>query len=339
MSWFKRNKFDFDRELHRDHHTVTISAKKTHHRTRSTPKGGLSHWLWMIGLSTFLVCIFVLGVFAAWASVISIPSIDSFENRKLAESTKIYDRTGNIVLYDVHGSVRRTTIPLSSISPFIQHAVVAIEDASFYRHHGFRPLAFLRAVMANLTSRGYAQGGSTITQQVVKNALLTQHKTIIRKIEEIILAIRLERVYSKDQILETYLNENGYGGTIYGIQEAAQYFFGVDAKDVTLPEAAYLAALPQAPTRLSPYGSHRDELDARKDLVLSRMKELGYITDDEYKNAVAEKVDFKDETEAGIKAPHFVFFIREYLEEKYGADAASCRSLGRQIRRSNEKKL
>src|SRR5262249_47106430 len=138
---------------------------------------------------------------------------------------------------------------------------------------------------------------------------------------EIILAIRLERVYTKDQILETYLNENGYGGTIYGVQEAAQYFFGVDAKDVDLAQAAYLAALPQAPTHLSPYGPNKKDLDARKNLVLQRMLDLGYITKDAHDTAVAEQVKFRDETEAGIKAPHFVFYIRDYLEQKYGADA------------------
>jgi penicillin-binding protein 1A len=127
----------------------------------------------------------------------------------------------------------------------------------------------LRAVIANLTSHGYSQGGSTITQQVVKNALLTQDKTIIRKVEEIIFALRLARVYSKDQILETYLNENGYGGTIYGVQEASQYFFGVDAKDVDLAQAAYLAALPQAPTHLSPYGSRTKKNSTRAKISYS----------------------------------------------------------------------
>jgi 1A family penicillin-binding protein len=266
---------------------------------------------------------FFLGGVIVWAAFTPIPSIDNFENRAVSQSTKIYDRTGNIVLYDVHGNMRRTAIPLDDISPYIQKATISIEDASFYQHHGFRPLAFLRAVWADITTGSFGQGGSTITQQVVKNALLTQDKTIARKIKEIILAVRLERVYSKDQILNTYLNENPYGGTIYGIQEASQYFFGVDAKDVDLAQAAYLAALPQAPTFYSPYGNHRAALDNRKNLVLSRMKVSGYISDDEYQEAMSEQVQFKDEAEAGIKAPHFVFFIREYLESKYGVDAVN----------------
>lgn len=286
-------------------------------KTRFIPQ-----WLWALAASAVIAFVFLAGMFAAWASVITIPSIDNFENRKVSESTKIYDRTGNVVLYDVHGSVRRTAVPLTEISPFIQKASIAIEDAQFYQHHGVRPTAIIRAGLVHLhILPGYAgQGGSTITQQVVKNTLLTDTKTIWRKIEEIVLALRLEQIYSKDQILETYLNEIGYGGTIYGVQEASQYYFGVDAKDVDLAQAAYLAALPQAPTHLSPYGTHRDELDARQQLVLSRMKDNGFISDQEYQQAKVEKVQFKDEQEAGIKAPHFVFYIRDYLEQKYGPD-------------------
>ncbi|MBI5456238.1 PBP1A family penicillin-binding protein [Candidatus Kaiserbacteria bacterium] len=266
-----------------------------------------------------------LGIFVAWALLVSLPSVDSFENRKVAESTKIYDRTGNVLLYDVHGSMRRTDVPLEDISPFVRNATVAIEDATFYQHHGFRPLSFLRAVLVNLRLipgiRG--QGGSTITQQVVKNTLLTKDKTLIRKAKEIVLALKLERIATKDEILNIYLNETSYGGTIYGVEEAANYFFGVPAKDVTLAEAAYLAALPQAPTRYSPYGNHRDELEDRKNLVLSRMKDSGFINDEEYKAALAETVEFSEQAESGIKAAHFVFYIREYLEEKYGADVVS----------------
>lgn len=261
-----------------------------------------------------------LGAAVAWASIVPIPSINNFENRKVAESTKIFDRTGNTVLYDVHGSVRRTAVPLTSISPYIQKATISIEDAQFYSHHGFRPTAFLRAIYANLTSGSLKEGGSTITQQVIKNALLTQDKTVVRKLEEIVLALRLEQIYTKDQILETYLNENNYGGTIYGVQEATQYFFGVDANAVDLAQAAYIAALPQAPTHLSPYGPNKAELDDRKNLVLARMKDNGYITDKEYQQAKQEKVQFRNETEAGIKAPHFVFYVRDYLEQKYGVD-------------------
>lgn len=283
----------------------------------------IPEWLRLSVAAVVGLGLFGVGSIIVWASLSPIPSIDSFENRQVSQSTKIYDRTGNVVLYDVHGSVRRTSVSLDEISPYVQKAAIAVEDDTFYTNMGFRPLSFGRAVIANLMSASYSQGGSTITQQVVKNALLTQNKTIARKIEEIILALRLTKAYPKDKILETYLNENPYGGTIYGVQEASQYFFGVDAKDVDLAQAAYLAALPQAPTYYSPYGNHREALDARKDFVLGRMKALGVITDAEYQEAVSEVVLFRDETEAGIKAPHFVFFIREYLEDKYGADVVA----------------
>ncbi len=296
-------------------------TRTSHHFNR------LPEWARLSLTALAALVFFGLGGVIAWATFMPIPAINSFENRQVAESTKIYDRTGNIVLYDVHGSVRRTAVPLEEISPYIQKATIAIEDATFYEHHGFRPLAFGRAVLANLTTGSFGQGGSTITQQVVKNALLTRKKTITRKVQEIILAIRLERVFSKDEILSVYLNENPYGGTIYGVEEASQYFFGVDAKDVTLAQAAYLAALPQAPTYFSPHGNHRDALDARKDRVLQEMLDHKMITQEEFDEAKAEQVQFLDVVEAGIKAPHFVFYIREYLENKYGVDAVQKEGL------------
>jgi len=285
----------------------------------------LPPWLELSFIAITAISFVVVGSAIVWAMLSPIPSIDNFENRKVSESTKIYDRTGNIVLFDVFGQIRRTSIPLEDVSVHIRNATIAIEDAEFYEHHGFRPKAFLRAVLVNLRLMPgiVGQGGSTITQQVVKNALLSQRKTIARKVEEIILALRLERVYTKDQILQTYLNETSYGGTVYGVQEASQYFFGIDAKDVDLAQAAYLAALPQAPTRYSPYGNNRDLLDERQHLVLRRMLEESFITQADYEQAVNEEVLFRDSATAGIKAPHFVFFIREYLEEKYGADTVA----------------
>lgn len=295
--------------------------RTSHHFSR------LPEWVRLTLTALAALVFFGLGGVIAWATFMPIPAINSFENRQVAESTKIYDRTGNIVLYDVYGAVRRTAVPLEEISPYIQKATIAIEDANFYSHHGFRPTRFLLAAWADITTGSFGQGGSTITQQVVKNALLTRKKTITRKVQEIILAMRLERVFTKDEILSVYLNENPYGGTIYGVEEAAEYFFGVDAKDVSLAQAAYLAALPQAPTYYSPHGNHRDALDARKDRVLFEMLDHKMITQEEYDDAKAEQVQFLDVAEAGIKAPHFVFYIREYLENKYGVDAVQKEGL------------
>jgi len=287
----------------------------------------LPPWVELSIVALVAIVFIAFGAAILWATLTPIPAINNFENRQVAQSTKIYDRTGNVVLYDVHGSVRRTSVTMDQISPFIQKATVAVEDDTFYSNAGFRPLSFLRALFANITSGSYAQGGSTITQQVVKNALLTQNKTLLRKLEEIILALRLTRVYTKDQILNTYLNETAYGGTIYGVQEASEYYFGLDAKDVDLAQSAYLAAIPQAPTHYSPYGPNKAELDARKNFVLSRMLSLGFITQDEYSQAVAEDVQFKPQGDSGIKAPHFVFYIEDYLEQKYGVDAVDNEGL------------
>lgn len=255
-----------------------------------------------------------------WLATIQLPDFNNFENRNIINSTKIYDRTGKIVLYNIHDNVRRTAIDIKDMSPYIQKASISIEDAHFYEHSGFRPTSFIRAMLANITSGGYSQGGSTINQQVVKNALLTREKTISRKLKEIILSIKLDRELPKNIILQIYLNESPYGGTIYGVEEASLTYFNKKAKDITLTEAAYLAALPQAPTYYSPYGKHRDELEKRKNLVLQRMYELGHITLEQKNFSQSEFVSFEKDLSNTGKALHFVMYIREYLEEKYGVD-------------------
>ena len=262
----------------------------------------------------------VFGIVVIWISSIQLPDFSSFESRRVTDSTKVYDRTGTVILYDLNRDVKRTSIPFDQMGENIRTATIAIEDSAFYSHQGFRPKSFMRAVIANLTSASYAQGGSTITQQVIKKSLLSDEKTPIRKLKEIVLALKLEREYSKDDILAMYLNEIPYGGNIYGIEEASQSFLGKSARDLTLAESAYLASIPNAPSRYSPYGSHKDLLEARKNLVLSRELELGLITAEQHAEATAEVVVWKQQTSRGIKAPHFVFYIQELLEEKYGAE-------------------
>lgn len=261
------------------------------------------------------------GVAVLWISTFTIPDLGSFETRKVAQSTKIYDRTGEVLLYDVHENIQRTVISIGDMSRHIKNATVTIEDAEFYHHSGIRPLAFLRAILINIREGELSQGGSTITQQVVKNTLLTADKKISRKLKEWVLALKLEEKLSKDEILEIYLNETPYGGSLYGVEEASQAFFGKSATDVTLAEAAYLAALPQAPTFYSPYGNHTDALEARKNLVLDQMVENGFITQAEYKEAKDAEVAFLPRPETSIKAPHFVFYVLEQIEAKYGERA------------------
>jgi len=258
------------------------------------------------------------GILILWVALLPTPDLNAFEERKVVQSTKIYDRTGEVLLYDLSQDVKRSLVPLSDISPYIQNATIALEDDRFYDHFGVRPIAFVRAILVNITKGSFAQGGSTITQQVVKNSILTIDKSISRKLKEWIIAIKLEQVYSKDQILSVYLNESPYGGNLYGAEEASRAFFGKSSNDVTLAEAAYLAALPKAPTFYSPYGNNRDKLEERKNFALLRMSQLGFITEEEHESAKAEDVTFLLRGDQGIKAPHFVFYVQEKLEELYG---------------------
>ncbi len=275
-----------------------------------------------------LSAIFIfIGLGALWIATLQIPDVSSFSNLKVSQSTKIYDRTGTILLYDTGANAKRTAIDLSDMGTYIPEATVAIEDSNFYHNIGIEPTSILRAGLADLVSGGYDQGASTITQQVIKNSLLDQSKTITRKIEEWVLAVKLTRAMPKDEILQTYLNETSYGGTIFGVEEASQEFFGHDAKDDTLAEAAYIAAIPQAPTYYSPYGANTADLDARQKLVLSRMKDLGMITDAQYQAALAEKVIFLAKNSGSIKAPHFVMYVLSYLTTKYGEDAVDSGGL------------
>jgi len=278
----------------------------------------------------FLIVLFVAGLLAAgalfiWIATLEIPDLSAFEERRILQSTKIYDRTGEVLLYDLHQDVKRTIIPFEDISYHIKNATVAIEDDQFYSHWGVDLRAIVRAALSNLTAGDLlgGQGGSTITQQVIKNSILENEKRLTRKIKEAILSLKLERVLTKDQILSHYLNESPYGGTIYGVEEASQAFFSKSASDITLAEAAYLAALPQAPTRLSPYGNNRDLLDERADRVIERMLINGFISQEEHDEALATEVTFSAQAVTGIRAPHFVMYVKEQLVEKYGEEALS----------------
>jgi len=270
-----------------------------------------------------VIAMMVLGGGALlWVSTFELPNLENFEDRQIAESTKIYDRTGDVVLFDVHGEITRTVVPFDAMSDYVKWATIAIEDENFYNHIGIEPKAIARAIITNLKDGDLlgGQGGSTITQQVIKNSLLTSDKKVSRKIKEWVLAPRLEQILTKDEILEVYLNEAPYGGTVYGVQEAARRFFGKDVKDITLAEAAYMASLPQLPTYYSPYGNNKADLDLRKNRVLKSMRDNKFITQKEFDEAMNETVVFQPQENFGIKAPHFVFWIREQLEEKYGAE-------------------
>jgi 1A family penicillin-binding protein len=267
------------------------------------------------------LCLILGAMILFWVSTFKVPTLTSIRERRVTESTKIYDRTGQILLYDTGGNVRRSSIPIEEISRNIKNATLAIEDKKFYEHHGVEPLSIIRAFLANIMTLSWSQGGSTITQQVVKNSILTGNKDISRKLKELVLAVKLEQMVTKDEILSMYLNEIPYGGNIYGVEEASQAFFGKSSRDVDLTEAAYLASLPKAPSYYSPYGKNKDKLEERKNLVLKEMLSNNFITKDEYDIAMKEKVNFIAKGDMSVKAPHFVFYVLDYLKNKYGDDA------------------
>jgi 1A family penicillin-binding protein len=251
-----------------------------------------------------------------------LPSPNSVDARVVAQSTKIYDRTGDHLLYDVHGDEKRTIVPFAQIPDTVKYATIALEDQGFYSHHGIVFTSIIRSAINDVLKRGAAQGGSTITQQFVKKSLLTDEKTFTRKIKEAILSIEIEQRYSKDDILSMYLNQIPYGSSAYGIEAAAQTFFNKPSRDLTLPEAALLASLPNAPTYYSPLGIHTDDLKTRQESALQRMANLGYITQDQADEA--KKVDVLSEItpkQDNISAPHFVMYVKDYLVNKYGEQA------------------
>lgn len=254
-----------------------------------------------------------------WISSLKLPDFGTIASRELESTTKIYDRTGKILLYAFRQNIRRTEVPLADISPRIIDATIATEDASFYDHRGISLRGIARAFYTNLVT-DKTQGGSTITQQVVKNALLTQDRTLERKVKEVILAIKLEQTMSKDQILSMYLNDNPYGGEIYGVEEASLYYFATSSKNLDLAQSAYLAAIPKNPPLYNPYGKHFEKLEERKNVVLGRMLTTSKITQEEYDAAMNEKVVFVKKEDNASRAHHFVFFVKDYLTKKYGED-------------------
>ena len=263
-----------------------------------------------------LVFVIFSGFYLLWVSR-DLPNPNKLIDRDIAESTKIYDRTGENMLYEIAGDQKRTIVKLEEIPEYVKWATITAEDRSFYEHHGFNLLAIARSVLLNPLMGKRIAGGSTLTQQLVKNAILTDERKISRKIREFVLAYRIEKKFSKDEILQMYLNEIPYGSTAYGIEAAARRYFGISAKDLNLAQAATLAAMPKAPTYYSPYGSHKEDLIARQEYILNEMKKLGRIKDNELKEALADNLNFK-EPNTDITAPHFVMYVKELLSEKYG---------------------
>ena len=243
-----------------------------------------------------------------------IPLPTNLSSEEMPVSTKLFDRNGKLI-YEIYTDKRRTPIKLADLPPYVRESTISIEDKDFYKHYGFSLTGITRAAY-NIVFKGKLQGGSTLTQQLVKNSLLTPERTVRRKIREFALTLLVEAIYSKDQILELYLNQIPYGSTAYGIEAASELYLDKAAKDLTLGEAALLAGLPQSPTRYSPFGANPDMAKGRQETVFKRMVEDKYINQEEADAAKAEVIKYAEITPP--KAPHFALWIKEALAEKYG---------------------
>jgi 1A family penicillin-binding protein len=261
-------------------------------------------------------CFVIVFVWQSYAFVKALPSPRNIGKLNYPTSTHIYDRNGKL-LYEIFREENRTPVPMTQLPESIRYATIATEDREFYTHKGVSIVNGMLRALRDTYITQELQGGSTITQQLVKSSLLSPERTIERKVKEVILALWTERLYSKDQILEMYLNQVPYGGSAYGVEEASKQYFGKSAKDLRLEEAAFLAGLPQAPSLYSPY-LNPERAKRRRNEVLRLMFQERYITKKQYDDAVKKSLTVVPPT-VDIKAPHFVFYTKRLLEERYGA--------------------
>ncbi|MBI2907535.1 MAG: PBP1A family penicillin-binding protein [Chloroflexi bacterium] len=316
------------------HHIVHSRNRKLRdqrggRRATYVKAGGLATLVFVPLVLALVMLIFVstlvgggLTAYAYFSKDLAPP--ETMTTRQVSRSTLIFDRNGTLLyeVFDPKGG-KRTTVPLSEISPWLIKATIATEDADFYLNPGINIRGIVRAALNLIKADAPLQGGSSITQQLAKNVLIAEEertqRSMARKIKEVIYAYEMTRRYSKDQILEWYLNENNYGNLSYGIEAAAESYFEKPAKDLTLAESALLAGLPQAPAYYSP-SEHPERARARQATVLDLMVRQGYITEREADEAKREELRFAART-FDIEAPHFVMYVRELLERKYGVDA------------------
>ncbi len=290
----------------------TTSPTPIHHPAKKRHLKKYVRHLPLVALAGF-VFVLAVTVYFLWG----LPNPSTLSQNPAPSSTKLLDRNGQLI-YEIFSSQRRTPIRIDTLPKYVSEAHVASEDADFYKHNGFSLRGISRAFISTFFKRNL-QGGSTITQQLVKLALLKdQSRTVRRKVREFVLSIAVESRYSKDQILEMYLNQIPYGGTAYGLESASQTYFGKSAKDLTLGEATLLAGLPNAPSLYSPFGSHPERAKQRQEYVLNRMVETGFINDEQRKQALSEELKYA--TINTLQAPHFSLWVKDLLIEKYGLE-------------------
>ncbi len=328
--WFTELQNQFAKEQKKKKRKAKALAKKRKALSQQKKMTKFARWRAKIRIRSqvlFMVCSLIvtatifITAYEVYTYVFKdLPSVAELTTRKENLTTKILDRNGKL-LYSIYKDQNRTLIPLSRVPQDMIHATIAIEDRNFYSHNGLSFRGIFRALHNDLSS-DKLQGGSTITQQLVKNTLLGPERTLKRKIREALLATVVEGTYSKDEILEMYFNDVPYGGSTYGIEEAAQKYFGKPAFQLDLAESAFLAGIPAAPSVYNPFGSNPEYAYLRQKEVLKRMLEDGYITTQQAAAAETEKLQFRQNT-TDIKAPHFVMYVRNLLEQQYGEDVVN----------------
>ncbi len=298
------------------HKSKPKKAKKKKAKKALIPKIKINHLGRKIAISFFVLTIIIgaAGVFYIWI-VKDLPDPNKLLSQTPPLTTKLYDRSGQL-LYKIYRDQNRSLVTLDKIPPYLINATVAVEDKKFFEHNGFSIEGIIRALKRNLLNQ-QMEGGSTITQQLIKNTLLTPEKTIKRKLKELVLAFQAELIFSKNEILEMYLNTVPYGGTAYGVQEAAQTYFDKNVEDLSLAEAALLTGLPAAPSKYSPFGSNPELSIVRQHEVLRRMVENNYITPFEAEKAKSEKI-YLAPLRNSIQAPHFVMYLKDWLTDNFG---------------------
>lgn len=285
-------------------------------RVKMSRIGSIGKRLILAKKKFIILFISIIFLFLSYLFIIKdIPSTTKIDTRSYPQSTNIYDRNKKL-LYSIYTSKNQTFVPLSKTPDNLKHATIAIEDKDFYKHGAIDIRGIARAFYFTLIKQ-QVQGGSTITQQLVKNSLLTSERTIPRKIKEIILSFVVESIYSKDKILEMYVNQVPYGGTAWGVQAASQVYFNKPVDKLSLAESAFLAGLPESPSLYSPFGSHPELAKKRQLEVLRKMKQQAYLTAQQEEKATNELLQFS-KFQDSIRAPHFVFYVKDLLVQKYG---------------------
>lgn len=261
--------------------------------------------------------IIIISLFANIGYAFFLPQVDSLDDLHLVAATQVFDMNGQLIskLFEEN----RIVVSINNMSPYIQQAIIANEDSRFYNHIGIDPIGIIRAMWVNLRSGGLVEGGSTLTQQLAKNMFLTQERTFTRKIKEIFLAILIERKFSKQEILQAYLNQVYFGEGAYGVEASAQVYFGKHANELTLAESALLAGLPRGPNVYSPYVDNKAALERRATVLAGMLKE-GYITQQQLEAAEKEPIVLTGKKKRTIQASYFIDYVANELVGRYGAN-------------------